>query len=69
MYGVFRSREYWRESADQDDDMAVVATAGEVLAISDNGQIVYLPGRVSYAQILCSSTDVACSRLDGALLL
>ena len=33
MYGVFRSREYWRESADQDDDMAIVATAGEVLAI------------------------------------
>jgi hypothetical protein len=33
MYGVFRSREYWRESADRDDDMAIVATAGEVLAI------------------------------------
>jgi hypothetical protein len=27
MYEVFRSREYWRESADQDDDMAIVATA------------------------------------------
>ena len=40
-----------------------------VLINSDNGQIVYLPGRVSYAQILCSSTDVACSRLDNALLL
>lgn len=47
----------------------VLVSVGVELINSDNGQIVYLPGRVSYAQILCSSTDVACSRLDGALLL